>query len=176
MGSQALRHYPAASELPRWLLVGFASGAVSVLLFHQGALGLLNAWELSARAPYSMAPTRPWGVPVVWSLVFWGGLWGAVLAATLGRLQGARLVLGAALFGAVLPTLAALLVVAPLKGQPAAAGVVPLAILIGLLVNGAWGLGTGIGLTLFGRRRGPALAATSESKEVSHASFRSDEP
>lgn len=155
MDSHALRHYPAASDLPRWLLVGFLAGAVSVLIFHQGALGLLHALELSPRAPYSMEATRPWGIPVLWSLAFWGGVWGAVLAATLGRLEGARLVVAATIFGAVLPTLVAWFVVAPLKGQPTATGVVPLAMLIGILVNGAWGLGTGIGLALFGRPSAP---------------------
>ena len=30
-----------ALALPRWLIVGFISGAVSVLLFHQGAAALL---------------------------------------------------------------------------------------------------------------------------------------
>lgn len=153
MTSHALSRYPAASDLLRWLIVGFFSGAVAVLVFHQGALGLLHALELGARAPYSTEATPPWGVPVLWSLTFWGGVWGVALAAALGRLDGARLVLAAALFGAVLPTLAAWFVVAPLKGQPTAAGVVPLAMLIGVLVNGAWGLGTGIGLALFGRPR-----------------------
>jgi predicted membrane protein len=66
MTSHALRHYPAAGDLPRWLLVGFVSGAVCLLIF-QGALGLLHALALSQTGP-------------VWSLAFWGGIWGALLA------------------------------------------------------------------------------------------------
>jgi hypothetical protein len=66
--------------------------------------------------------------------------------------RGTRFIVAAAIFGAVLPTLVAWLVVAPLKGQPMAAGLVPMAMLIGPIVNGAWGLGTGIGLVLFGER------------------------
>ena len=153
MSSNALHHYPATSELPRWLIVGFVSGAVSVLLFHQGTAALLHALELTARAPYSLAPTSPFGVPQVGSIAFWGGIWGVLLAASLGRLDGAPLVLAAVAFGAVLPTLVAWFLVAPLKGQPLAAGGIPMAMAVGVMVNGAWGLGTGIGLALFGRER-----------------------
>jgi hypothetical protein len=151
MTSHALHRYPAAGELPRWVLAGFIAGALSVLVFHQGVFALLHALELAPRAPYSLAPTAPLGIPALWSITFWGGVWGALLAASLARLHGVRLVAAAVLFGALLPTLVALLVVAPLKGQPVVTGIVPLVILIGLLVNGAWGLGTGIGLALFGR-------------------------
>ena len=153
MSSNALHHYPATSELPRWLVVGFVSGAISVLLFHQGTAALLHALELTARAPYSLAPTSPFGVPQVGSIAFWGGIWGVLLAASLGRLDGAPLVLAAVAFGAVLPTLVAWFLVAPLKGQPLAAGGIPMAMAVGVMVNGAWGLGTGIGLALFGRAR-----------------------
>jgi hypothetical protein len=97
--------------------------------------------------------TSPFGVPQVWSIAFWGGIWGAVLAATLARLEGARLLFAALVFGAVFPTLVAWFLVAPLKGQPMAAGLVPVAMAVGLILNGAWGLGTGIGLALFGRPR-----------------------
>ena len=151
MDTHALYHYPARSELPRWLIVGFLSGAASVLLFHQGALALLHALQLAERAPYSFAPTAPWGVPQVCSLAFWGGVWGALLAASLARLDGARLLVSATLFGAVLPTLAAWFLVAPLKAQPVAAGWVLAAMAVGVIVNAAWGLGSGIGLALFGR-------------------------
>jgi hypothetical protein len=148
-----MQHHPArGAELSRWVLVGAVSGAVSVLVFHQGLAALLHTLELTARAPYSLQPTRPFGVPALWSIVFWGGVWGAVLAATLGRLDGARLLLASLVFGALLPTLVAWFAVAPLKGQPVAAGFVPIAMAVGLMVNGAWGLGTGIGLALFGRR------------------------
>lgn len=154
MSTHALHHhYRAGSELPRWLIVGFLSGAVAVLVFHQGMAALLHALELTPRAPYSLQPTRPLGVPVLWSIVFWGAVWGAVLAATLRRLDGGRLGLAATLFGAILPTLVAWFVVAPLKGQPMAAGFAPAAMSIGVMVNGAWGLGTGIGLAFFGRPR-----------------------
>lgn len=151
MPTHALHHYPAKAELPRWVMAGFFSGAVSVLVFHQGAAALLHTLGLTALAPYSMQPTSPWGIPLLWSLAFWGGIWGALLAASLGRLDGAPLLLAALMFGAILPTLVAWFFVAPLKGQSMAAGGVPTAMAVGVLLNGAWGLGTGIGLALFGR-------------------------
>jgi hypothetical protein len=146
-------HHPGRAELPRWLIVGFAAGFVSVLVFHQGVAALLHALELTPRAPYSLQPTQPLGVPVITSIAFWGGVWGALLAATLARLDGARLVAAATIFGAIFPTLVAWFVVAPLKGNPAAGGFVPAAMLIGPIVNGAWGLGTGLGLARFGKPR-----------------------
>jgi hypothetical protein len=69
-------------------------------------------------------------------------------------MRGARLVLAALVFGAVLPTLVAWFAVAPLKGQPIAGGFAPAAMAVGVMVNAAWGLGSGLGLALFGRRRG----------------------
>lgn len=43
MTSQALRHHPATGDLPRWLIVGFIPGAVSVSLRRRAAEG---AWGL----------------------------------------------------------------------------------------------------------------------------------
>lgn len=134
----------------RWLVVGFVSGAVAVVLFHQGALGLLHAAGLAPRAPFSFTTTQPWGVPQLWSLAFWGGVWGVLLAAAVAKLERVAVVGASILFGAIVPTLVAWFIVAPLKGQPVAAGFVPAAMLIGPVVNAAWGLGTGLGLAFFG--------------------------
>jgi hypothetical protein len=138
-------------NLGRWLVVGFLSGAVSVLLCHQVIAALLHAIGITPRVPYSMQPTQPLGVAQVWSLAFWGGVWGVLLAAALRRYADGALVIAATVFGAILPTLVAWTVVAALKGQPLFAGGAPKAMAVGLLVNAAWGLGTGTGLALFGR-------------------------
>ena len=76
MAYQGTEHYPAWALLPRWVVVGFLAGFVSVLVFHQGAAGLLHALGLTPRAPYSFQPTQPLGVPVLLSISFWGGVWG----------------------------------------------------------------------------------------------------
>jgi hypothetical protein len=151
--AQTLHASHAPIGLSRWISVGFLAGFVSVLVFHQGMAALLYAVGMTARSPYSFQATQPFGIPVLWSLAFWGGVWGMILAATLARLDGTRLVLAATAFGAIAPTLVAWFVVAPLKGQPPAAGWVPAAMMIGPLVNAAWGFGSGLGLALAGRRR-----------------------
>ena len=141
------------SGLARWLGTGAIAGAISVIVFHQALAALLYVLGLTERLPYSMQPTHPLGVPQLWSIVFWGAAWGAVLAATLRRLHGAALILAATLFGAILPSLVAWTLVAALKGQPLFAGGAPDGLAFGLLVNAAWGLGTGIGLALFAQPR-----------------------
>lgn len=148
----------SARRLLAWLATGFLVGAASVLVFHQGTLGLLHALGVTPRAPYSMQPTAPWNVPQVWSLAFWGGLWGLVLALVLQRWPRARLVLGAVVLGAVFPTLVAWFVVAPLKGQPLAAAGQLAGMVTGILVNAAWGLGLGLGLVLLGRQAQSAVS------------------
>ena len=153
MDTFTLQQYRLRAELPRRLIVGFFAGALSVLLFHQGALGLLYSLGLTPRAPYSFAATYPLGIPQVWSLAFWGGVWGVLLAASLAMLHGAGLVIVSTVYGMVFPTLVAWFIVAPLKEQPVAAGMVPMAMAAGLIVNAAWGFGTGVGLALFGERR-----------------------
>jgi hypothetical protein len=133
-------------------VVGFLSGALSVLLCHQVIAALLHAIGITPRVPYSMQPTHPLGIAQVWSLAFWGGVWGVLLAAALRRYADGALVIAATIFGAILPSLVAWTVVAALKAQPLFAGGAPKALAAGLLVNAAWGLGTGTGLALFGRR------------------------
>ncbi|MEH2090458.1 hypothetical protein [Nostoc sp.] len=133
---------------------GFIAGFVSVLLFHQGVLALLHAVNFTPRAPYSTAPTPPLGIPQIWSNAFWGGIWGLILGAIVPRFRHDKNYwLGALVFGAIAPTLVAWFVVAPLKGQPIAGGWKFVGIVTGLLVNGAWGLGTAGLLKLFSRRQ-----------------------
>jgi hypothetical protein len=128
--------------LPRNLLVGFVAGAVGVLLFHQMVLLLAHAMGLVPFAPYSLQPTAPLGVPQVVSTAFWGGLWGMALVLLIASVPGADRLWVAVLFGAVLPSLVAALVVTPLKGGDLAVWMSPGRILLALVINGAWGLGT----------------------------------
>lgn len=123
----------------RW----FIAGAVAVPLFHQVTLAILNAIGFVARQPFSMTATKPFGVPQVISLSFWGGVWGIILGLVLERITSRKTYwLVALVFGAVAPTLVAILVVAPLKGQPVGGDWKML--VTGLLVNAAWGLGTAL--------------------------------
>lgn len=134
-----------ATASPRQLVFGFIAGFAAVLLFHQPMLALLTGLGIAKANTYSLAATAPFGVPQVISIAFWGGLWGVLFAALEPRFpRGAAYWLTAFAFGAVLPTLVAWFVVAPLKGLPTAGGWQPLRMMTGVLVNGAWGLGTGL--------------------------------
>lgn len=121
----------------------FIAGALAVPLLHQPVLYMFHAMGWIDRAPYSMEPTKPFGVPTVISLSFWGGLWGILLGLVLSRIRKPSAWWATAIvFGAVAPTLVAGFVVAPLKGLPTG-GNAKLA-LVGIAVNGAWALGTAV--------------------------------
>lgn len=121
-------------------VLAFVAGFVATLLFHQGLIGVLHALGVIPFAPFNMTSTWPLGVPQVFSLAFWGGVWGVVLAALLGRRRGASWWGGWILLGAVGPTAVALLVVFPLKGIPVSG----MHVVLGALLNGFWGLGTAL--------------------------------
>ncbi|HUJ12453.1 MAG TPA: hypothetical protein VL284_01580 [Thermoanaerobaculia bacterium] len=134
----------------RRILFGFIAGFLGTIVFHQIALEALHLAHFTPRAAWSMQPVPPFGVPSVISLSFWGGVWGIILVLIFGHVRGAAYWIGSILFGAVLPTLVAAFVVAPLKHQP-----IPhsgsMAVL-GLTVNGAWGFGTALFYRLFSKK------------------------
>ena len=91
-----------------------------------------------------MAPVSPVHVPAVISLAFWGGVGGVVLWTLIRHFRGRRVLgLGArgwrarCEFGRVV-------VVMPIKGMGPAGGWDVKVIVGGLLLNGAWGLGTAL--------------------------------
>lgn len=134
--------------------LAFVAGFISVLVFHQGMLALLNAISFVPRAPYSTVPTQPLGVPQILSSAFWGGIWGLVWATIAPRFrQDKNYWLAALLFGAIAPTLVAWFIVAPLKGQAIAGGWKLAGIVTALLVNGAWGVGTAGLMRFFSRNQ-----------------------
>lgn len=129
-------------------LKAFLAGFVSTLLFHQGMLAILHAAGATPRAPYSMDPTRPFRVPAVISLAFWGGIWGIVLWLAIRRARGPSHWWLAFAIGAIAPSLVALLVVFPMKGQPVGGGWRPEIVIGALILNGAWGVGVALLLRL----------------------------
>jgi hypothetical protein len=141
--------------MPLWRLciLAFIAGFVAVLVFHQGLWYLLNqAGVIPAdRTPWQMDPVPPFGVPNVISKAFWGGVWAAVLAPLLGRLQGGGYWASWILVGAVALSLVAFYLVPPIKGEPIPA-LWP-RFIVALALNGAWGFGTALLLKLFGAAR-----------------------
>src|SRR4029453_8726741 len=98
-GSPAMTMYTAAAA--------FAAGFVAVLVFHQGVWALYRAVGLAPSPAGNFAP-----VPA-----FWGGLGGIVLAALLPLAAPSMGYWPAAIaLGALMTSLVALMVVAPLKG------------------------------------------------------------
>ncbi len=126
--------------MKKWLLA-FLAGFVATLVFHQGALWLLHLAGMTPRAPFAMEPVPPFNVPRVISLAFWGGVWGIIMIAAIAKARAFYLV--ATIFGAVLPTLVAAFVINPLRHVP-----IPpnpgKQLMMGLIINGAWGLGTAL--------------------------------
>jgi len=131
--------------MPRRFINGFVAGFLATLTFHQLTLAALWQLGIAPFAPFPMKATWPFGVPALISLAFWGGIWGIVFV-MLHRSFPKRFGywLTALLFGAVAPTLVALLVVIPLKGGPLGGGWHWPLLVTAPLVNGAWGIGTGL--------------------------------
>jgi hypothetical protein len=134
------------------LVMAFIAGALAVPVFHQ-MLFLVFHLAGMLPAPFSMEPTKPFGVPNIISISFWGGVWGVVFALTLPRwFSGMAYWIASAVIGGVALTLVFMYVVWPIKigGLPP---FLPLFIL-GFLLNAAWGIGWALFLALFERMRG----------------------
>jgi hypothetical protein len=126
----------------------FLAGALSVLLFQQGALAILHAAGFVPSPPFSYGKTQPFGVPQIWSFAFWGGVWGLVYGVAEKHFpDNAGYWIMAILFG-LLPTLVLWFIVFPLRGVPMAAGWEPTRMAVHVVIHCAWSLGTGILLRL----------------------------
>jgi len=103
--------------------------------------------------PFPYTPTKPLGIPQIWSFCFWGGVW----AQAFGCVRE--------IFPARVPLLSLRLpvrhrraggwclwfVVFPLRGQPVAAGLDPGRMLTQLIIHGCYGLGVGVCCSVQGR-------------------------
>jgi hypothetical protein len=138
------------------LLLGFVAAFLPTLIFHQIGLEICHLVGLTPNTPYNLKGVPPFGVPQVISLAFWGGVWGFVFVWAepwFDRFPGGYWV-GAIVFGAIFPTGFSWLVVAPLKSLPLGYGFRFPGLLVGPIVNGLWGLGTGVFLALMTGWRG----------------------
>lgn len=138
------------------LSFGFAAGFAATLVFHQGLWWVFNQTGVipPALPAWPTTPIPPFGVPAVISMSFWGGIWGVMLAPLLARLSGQVYWFSWVVIGALALTSVAFFVVPLVKGQPIPA-LWP-RFLLGMMLNGAWGFGTGLFLRFL--RAGKASA------------------
>ncbi|MGE0630743.1 MAG: hypothetical protein AB7O43_23400, partial [Hyphomicrobiaceae bacterium] len=137
---------------PHKAVAGFLTGALSVLVFHQGMyFALIKLGFRLSGTPWEMSPGGPYGVPVLLNQMFWGGLWGLLFAYLVDHLPSELPWLKGLVFGMVFPMLlGGWLVVSLLKGRPLFGGAFtngfnPAALLRGFLLNGvAFGIGLGL--------------------------------
>ncbi|MDD4976064.1 MAG: hypothetical protein PHY93_17040 [Bacteriovorax sp.] len=118
----------------------FWAGFFATLIFHQGLFLILNKTGLVPFPAYNLTPTAPFGVPNVISLSFFGGIWGILLWTFIAKDRGRIFWIKSLIFGALAPTLVAILIVLPIKGIPVS---LP-KFLVGLVLNGFWGVGTSL--------------------------------
>jgi hypothetical protein len=138
---------------PARAALGFFAAAVSVLTFHQAAWAILHVLAipgLEMPPPYPTFAIPPFGVPVILNLCFWGGLYGAVFGLLAPQLRGRLWLWGLGL--GVVAALVGFFVVAPLKGAPIAGGWQATRWARSLLINGTWGIGVGLILSLLSPR------------------------
>ncbi len=134
-----------AGLAPRNLVLGFIAGAIAVVMFHQGMVLILNLLGLLPAKPWSFAAVGPLGVPALVNQMFWGGLWGVLFAIVWPQLPGRDFWLKGMVFGWLGPMLLGGWLLIPLiKGGPYLAGLVPMRMLIGFLIQSAFGLGLGL--------------------------------
>jgi len=151
--TMAMAHSSSRDASSARLVLAFIAGALAVPIFHQILLWILHAVGIVPVTPFSMAPTRPFGVPDLVSISFWGGVWGVIFALTLPRwFSGTAYWIAAMVVGGVALTLVFMFVVWPLKvgGLPPD---IPGLFVIGFLLNAAWGLGWALFLRWFEQMR-----------------------
>jgi hypothetical protein len=146
-------HASRAQVSPTTLVLAFIAGALAVPVFHQMLFLVLHLAGIIPVPPFDMTPTKPFGVPALVSISFWGGVWGVVFALTLPRwFHGTAYWVAALVAGGVALTLVYMFVVVPLKSGHLPADMGGLFV-IGFLLNAAWGIGWALFLELFERLR-----------------------
>ena len=147
---------------PSRIALGFVAGVLGTLIFHEMGVELCHLAGLTPNTPYNLTRVPPFGVPRVISLAFWGGAWAVVfvLAERAIDLFPRAYWIAATAFGAFVPTVFSWLVIASFRGQPLGYGFHLSRTLSGLIVNGLWGLGTAVFLTMLAGRRQAESAAS----------------
>ena len=146
---------PANRSAVSLAILGFIAGALSVITFMSAGWAIVQgAGFVPASAPALWSwtpPIPPFNVPRVLNLMFWGGVWGLVLALLLSRLSGAASWIAWFLAGAIAVAAGAVFVVPAIKGLPIV--VTPQRLMISAFLNGIYGLGAAAWLSVLPGRR-----------------------
>jgi hypothetical protein len=153
MSSSSSAHRSGMDISAATLVMAFIAGALAVPIFHQILLWILYTAKVVPFAPFDMTATKPFNVPSVISISFWGGVWGVLFALTLPRwFSGMAYWIASAVIGGVALTLVFMFVVWPIKIGGLPPDMIGLFV-IGFLLNAAWGIGWALFLALFERMR-----------------------
>lgn len=136
------------------LVIGFAAGALAVLVFHQVMVLALHLAGLIPTFPWSLRSVGPLGVPAIVNSMFWGGIWGVVFAGIGSMIPlHSDLARGAA-FGLLGPWFLGNGLLVPLiKGGPLLFGFAPQRMFIGALIGLSFGIGLAVLMRLLGTLR-----------------------
>ncbi len=125
---------------------------VMILAVHQPLVWLLHRASVTPWRGFDLTPIAPFRLPALVSAVFWGAIWGPIIA-WLGRRNGLPLRhVYAAICTAVLTTVVGIVLVASGHGQRIAAASAGTAIAASLLVNGIWSFATSVAIARLGAR------------------------
>ena len=128
------------SPTAKTVVLGFVAAVLAVLVAHQVMVLVLHLIGWVPNAPYSLRP-NPWGVPLLLNGMFWGGVWGILFALVVAKLPGDTWLKGLIL-GLAGPLLIGNWLLLPvIRGQAMFGGFVPMRMLIGALILGAFGIG-----------------------------------
>lgn len=131
-------------SMPKLIYLGFSAGFFSALVFKQMIEWVFWQLGLTPLGPYIFTATPPLDIHAVLSPAVWGGAWGALLAlAQCGFSRNEYWYWTMAFgFGAVLPSLVALLITIPLEVK-FYGGIWHWSMLVPIILgNGVWGFGT----------------------------------
>ena len=121
------------------IFLGCVAGALAMLLFHQTTLQVLFWCGLTPQAAFRIAHVRPFNVPMIVSLAFWGAMYGGLFGWLVPRMSSLLVVRG--LTAGVFALLMSWFVVRPLAGHPIAFGWQHALMLRSMAANLMWGFG-----------------------------------
>lgn len=102
----------------RNVVTGFAAAAIAVVTVHQSIVFGLDSGGIIKRAAWSLDPVGPFQLPTILNSIFWGGLWGAVLALVYPKLPGSAAWFKGLVFGWLIYLLSNNLILPLIKGKP----------------------------------------------------------